>query len=396
MPRSERIAFVCPRFAEGATVGGAETLLRWQAERAAMAGRSVTFLTTCAENHFTWANDLPAGPKQAGPILVHRFPVDGDRDVGTFLRVQAAISRGGLVSEADERAWIENSVNSRALCRHLEERLGEFDRVVAGPYLFGTTVAAGRIARSKFMLVPCLHDEGFARTGVIRRMFEDSGSIGFNSEPERDLAARLYELKPGRSAVIGMGIPEFDADPGAFAARRGIAEPYIIYSGRREGGKGTPVLMDYFALFRRRSGRPLKLLLTGSGEAHPPDAVRGDVMDLGFLPEEEKREAMAGAVAFCHPSVNESFSIVQLEAFMARTPALVHGMCEVTTFHCRRARAGLWFRTYPEFEECLLRLLDRPGLRAALGNAGRRYVLEHYTCGAVSRRLMAALDGGAA
>ena len=41
-------------------------------------------------------------------------------------------------------------------------------------------------------------------------------------------------------------------------------------------------------------------------------------------------------------------------------------------------------------------LLDRPGLRAALGNAGRRYVLEHYTCGAVSRRLMAALDGGAA
>ena len=280
MPRSERIAFVCPRFAEGATVGGAETLLRWQAERAAMAGRSVTFLTTCAENHFTWANDLPAGPKQAGPILVHRFPVDGDRDVGTFLRVQAAISRGGLVSEADERAWIENSVNSRALCRHLEERLGEFDRVVAGPYLFGTTVAAGRIARSKFMLVPCLHDEGFARTGVIRRMFEDSGSIGFNSEPERDLAARLYELKPGRSAVIGMGIPEFDADPGAFAARRGIAEPYIIYSGRREGGKGTPVLMDYFALFRRRSGRPLKLLLTGSGEAHPPDAVRGDVMDL--------------------------------------------------------------------------------------------------------------------
>ena len=44
----------------------------------------------------------------------------------------------------------------------------------------------------------------------------------------------------------------------------------------------------------------------------------------------------------------------------------------------------------------LLRLLDRPGLRAALGNAGRRYVLEHYTCGAVSRRLMAALDGGAA
>ena len=396
MPRAERIAFVCPRFAEGATVGGAETLLRWQAERAAMAGRRVTFLATCATNHFTWANELPAGASKAGPIAVLRFPVDADRDVDKFLRVQAAISRGGPVSEADERAWIENSVNSRALCRFLKEHMGEFDRVVAGPYLFGITVAVSRIAREKFMLVPCLHDEGFARAGVIRRMFEAAGSIGFNAEPERDLASRLYSIKLERSAVIGMGIPEFDADPGAFAARRGIAEPYLIYSGRREGGKGTPLLMDYFALFRRRTGRPLKLVLTGSGEAHPSEAVRGDVIDLGFLPEPEKREAMAGAIAFCHPSVNESFSIVQLEAFMARTPALVHGMCEVTTFHCRRARAGLWFRTYPEFEEAVLRLMDQPGLRAALGGAGRRYVMEHYTCEAVSRKLLAALDGDGA
>lgn len=393
MSRAERIAFVCPRFAEGATVGGAETLLRWQAERAAMAGRRVTFFTTCATNHFTWANELPAGSKQVGSIVVHRFPVDADRDVEAFLRVQAAISCNGLVTEADEKIWIENSVNSRALYEYLEAHLGDFDRVVAGPYLFGITVAVSRIAGSKFMLVPCLHDEGFARVGLIRKMFEASGSIGFNAEPERALATRLYSLKPGCPALIGMGIPAFDVPADAFARRHGIAEPYLIYSGRREGGKGTPLLMDYFALFRQRIDRPLKLLLTGSGEVHPPASVRNDVIDLGFLPEVEKQEAMAGAIAFCHPSVNESFSIVQLEAFMARTPALVHGMCEVTTFHCRQARAGLWFRTYPEFEEALLRLLDQPGLRKALGDAGQRYVMERYTCEAVSRKLLAALDG---
>ena len=396
MSCAERIAFVCPRFAEGATVGGAETLLRWQAERAAQAGRRVTFLTTCAKNHFTWANELPAGAKQVGPIAVHRFPVNEDRDIQAFLCVQTAITCGGPVSADDERMWIENSVNSRELCRYLETHLEDFDRVVAGPYLFGLTVAISRIAGPKFMLVPCLHDEGFARVGLIRRMFEAAGSIGFNAEPERALASRLYTLKPGRSAVIGMGIPSFDVPADEFARRRGLLEPYLIYSGRREGGKGTPLLMDYFALFRKRFDRPLKLLLTGSGEAHPPASVRNDVIDLGFLPEEEKREAMAGAVAFCHPSVNESFSIVQLEAFMARTPALVHGMCEVTTFHCRQARAGLWFRTYPEFEESLLRLLDQPELRLALGEAGRRYVLERYTYEAVTRKLLDALDGGGA
>ena len=396
MSRAERIAFVCPRFAEGATVGGAETLLRWQAERAALAGRRVTFLTTCATNHFTWANELPAGTKEVGSIAVHRFPVDEDRDVEAFLRVQSAICSGGLVTADDERTWIGNSVNSRQMYGYLEAHLEDFDRVVAGPYLFGITEAVSRIAGPKFMLVPCLHDEGFARVGLIRRMFEASGSIGFNAEPERELASRLYTLKPGGAAVIGMGIPSFDVPPDAFARRRGLSVPYLMYSGRREGGKGTPLLMDYFALFRKHIDRPLKLLLSGSGEVNPPASVKDDVIDLGFLSEDEKREAMAGAVAFCHPSVNESFSIVQLEAFMARTPALVHGMCEVTTFHCRMARAGLWFRTYPEFEEGLLRLLDQPGLRQALGGAGRRYVLERYTCEAVTRKLLDALDGGAA
>ncbi|MCB1102904.1 MAG: hypothetical protein KDL10_11100, partial [Kiritimatiellae bacterium] len=56
MTTARRIAFVSPRFSPEGTVGGAETLLKALAEQAAAAGRDITFLTTCAKDHFTWNN----------------------------------------------------------------------------------------------------------------------------------------------------------------------------------------------------------------------------------------------------------------------------------------------------------------------------------------------------
>ena len=112
---SGRIAFVCPRFSEGATVGGAETLLKALAIRCAKAGRKVDFLTTCATNHYTWENSIPAGSKETDGMTVRFFPVNDDRDVSNFLRVQGAIYKRVKVGAEDEQVWIGNSVNSRAL-----------------------------------------------------------------------------------------------------------------------------------------------------------------------------------------------------------------------------------------------------------------------------------------
>ena len=58
---SDRIAFVCPRFAGDGAVGGAETLLKNLATHAAARGWAVDFLTTCAQSHYTWENALPPG-----------------------------------------------------------------------------------------------------------------------------------------------------------------------------------------------------------------------------------------------------------------------------------------------------------------------------------------------
>jgi glycosyltransferase involved in cell wall biosynthesis len=389
---SQRIAFVCPRFAEGATVGGAETLLKNLAARAAGAGRRITFLTTCAQDHFTWKNDLPAGTRRIGNMDVMFFPVDADRDLESFVRIQTAICRRAPVTEDEEKTWLENSVNSRALCAYIKDHTADFDRIVLGPYLFGLVYHAALICPEKTVLVPCLHDEPFAYLAAIRSLFRRVRRIMFNTGPERDLGLRLYDLPPERCSVVGTGIDDFEADPAAFAARHGIGAPYVIYSGRREPLKGTPLLLDYMAAFLERTELDVSLVLTGAGEVEIPPDVRSHVLDFGFVAEQEKHEAMAGAVAFCHPSVNESLSIVLLESWIARTPAIVHAGSAVMRDQCGKSNGGLWFRTYPEFEEELLLCLKDPEIRRRMGHMGRQYVLREYAWPAIDERLFSALD----
>ncbi len=389
---SDRIAFVCPRFAEGSTVGGAETLLKMLALRAARAGRHVTFLSTCAKNHFTWENEWEAGERHVDGLRVIRFPVDADRDVGEFLRVQDKICRRQPVSESEEQTWLRNSVNSRTLCEHLERESSHYDRIVMGPYLFGLIYHAAMVNPERTLLVPCLHDEPFAYLRTMRRLFGNVHGILFNTPPERELALSLYDVEPDKTSVVGMGIDAFETDPARFATQQSIREPYIIYCGRREPLKGTPLLVDYLHAFRNRTGRDIKLVFTGSGHVDIPCDLAPHVIDAGFVSEQEKHDAMAGAVAFCHPSVNESLSIVLLEAWLAGTPCLVRASSPVLKYQCERSNGGLWFRNYPDFEESLLLLLDQPDIAARLAAQGQHYVKREYAWEAVEKRLFRALD----
>ncbi len=388
---SKSAAIVAPRYPEGGTVGGAETLLRQLALYLAEAGWSVDFLTTCAQDHHTWANSVPPGVRQSGPLNVHFFPVDPDRDLRTFLTIQEAICARREVSAEQQQAWLRNNVNSTPLFDHLREKGDQYDAILCGPYLFGLAYHAALIHPERTALVPCLHDEAFAYLDCFKDLFHRVKRILFNAAPERDLATRLYGERFANEPVVGMGLAPFTADASRFRQQHQLDAPFILYCGRREPLKGTPLLIDYFRAFRERTGRDLKLVLTGAGSVDIPDTIRDHVLDLGFVSEQEKHDAMAAALAFCHPSTNESFGIVLMESWLADRPVLVHAGGEVLPTHCRHSNGGLWFRRYPEFEEELLLLLDQPEIADALGAAGHDYVTANYSHAATTQRLIAAL-----
>ena len=190
--------------------------------------------------------------------------------------------------------------------------------------------------------------------------------------------------------VAGTPLGE-DTEAGRFRARHGLAGPYLLYIGRIDENKGCPQLFDFFLRFKAQTGSALKLVLIGNSvlkiPAHP------DVVPLGFLPEEDKFDALSGAEALVMPSFYESLSMVTLEAWALGRPVLANARCDVLRGQCRRSNGGLYYADYGEFRESLLLLLGSERLRAALGANGKAYYEANYTWDIIESKYRSILAG---
>jgi glycosyltransferase involved in cell wall biosynthesis len=387
------VAFVVPRYGAG-IVGGAETLTRGLAEHLAATGPRVEVLTTCSRDHLTWKNTLRAGTTREEGVTVHRFPVK-PRNERRFGWLQKRILMKGRLSVDDELTWAEESVSSPDLYAHLVRHRTDYDVVCFAPYLFGTTLWGVQLVPERAALIPCLHDEPFAYLGVVRAMVDACRGFIFNSTPEAALARKLFDIADRPSGVVGLGFdpppPPDPSGPAGFRRRHRLEGPVLLYLGRKELGKNVALLIEYVRRYRETHRRDLTLVLAGDGPVTAPPGADG-IRDLGYLEPAEKAAAYAAATVVCQPSLNESFSIVLMEAWLAGTPVLVHAGCPVTTHHVFQADGGLAFGDFYEFAEALTRLLEDPPLRARLAAQGRRYVESEYAWPAVTARLRDTLE----
>lgn len=384
-----RPAFVVPRYGEE-VVGGAEDLARRTAEELARRGYRVSALTTTALDHHTWSGHYAAGTGTLNGVEVTRFASSTRLGEPSIHAVLSALDSGETLSEEDQLRWLSGVVASDGLMEHLRARGGEYSHLVFLPYLFGTTYFGSMIHPERSFIIPCLHDEPYARQPLIAQMMRRVKGLLFNSAGERRLAARLLEVEdPG--PVVGMGFRPLAGDPSAFRDRTPVRGDFVLYAGRREGGKNTPLLVDYFRRFAVQNPGRLSLVLMGAGPVTVPPDCSHIIFDLGRVSERHKWDGYAAASVFCQPSVNESLSIVLLESWLAGTPALVNRGCEVTSGHVRSSGGGLTFCDYPEFAEALLMIVDGGGRARLMGEAGRRYVEEEYNWDSVIERLLSAL-----
>lgn len=384
-----RIGFVVPRYGED-VLGGAEALARGLAEQLVAADLAeVEVLTTCARNHHTWANELPAGASVVQGVRVRRFPIDHTiRDLQRYEALHLRLIRREMLSEQEQFEWIDQSAHSPALYAYLEQHGHAFDYLFFVPYLFGTTYYGSAIHPERSILWPCLHDEIYAYMRPTRDMHRSCLGVMFNTYPEKRLAERLYGRHPG-AQIVGFGMEPFTADGARFRQQHGIDAPFLLYSGRLEGAKNVPLLIHHFLRYKDANPSPVKLVLMGRGPEKLPD--HPDILPIGFRKGQEKLDVYAAATALCQPSVNESFSIVIMESWLAGAPVLVHRDCEVTHYHVLRSRGGLTFRTEQEFAESMDLLLEDGLIRQRLGENGRAYVCQEYGWSQVLERFQAAL-----
>ena len=384
------LAFVVPRYGQE-VLGGAETLARRFAAHLPADEFQVTVLTTCARDIQTWHNEYPAGETWVDGRRVLRFPVDHRRrDVRSFQRLHDRINRGEPISQDDQAAWLEHSAHSPELYRYLFGHGQEYDLFVFLPYLFGTTLYGSAVWPDKSVICPCLHDEPYAYFADVRLMLAQARGLMYISEPERTLAEERLGVRHPAARLVGFGLDERSAHGERFRQKYGLNGPFVLYAGRLDLTKNVVQLISHFRAYRQaRPERDLKLVLIGSGPLPLPD--HPDVLSLGFVPEQDLHDAYAAATLLCQPSLMESFSIVLMEAWLAGTPALVHGDCLVTRYHVLRSNGGLYFTSAAEFAGALDWLLAHPQARRQMGALGRAYVRREYNWLTIINRFRQAL-----
>jgi glycosyltransferase involved in cell wall biosynthesis len=390
--RKETIAFVPVRYGTQ-VVGGAETLTRLLVEELHSRGWPVEVITTCALDPYSWANHFPEGEELIHGITVRRFPTESRKYTRRVFKTETRMLNRKRVSKRKQKSWIRNVVTSDAMRRYLGEHRDEYRAYVFAPYLFGTTYQGVMEVPEKSYIIPCLHDEPYIYYAVYRQLMGSVRGLMFNSVPEMELAHRIYgQDLPGR--VVGMGFEPYAADGDRFRAKYSTRGDFVLYTGRREIAKNTPMLLRFFCNYLENTGREVSLVLTGAGHIDIPFSFRNRVIDVGFVDERDLRDAYAAATLICHPSTKESFSIMILEAWLAGLPCLIHADCAVTRYHVEQSAGGLWFSDYPGFHEALDFLLDHPRVRAEMGERGREYVLSKYSWDEVVRNFSAALEDG--
>ena len=398
--RKSKIGFVVPRYGLD-VLGGAETLARQFAEHLSYVPTGefdVTVLTTCARDLLTWRNEYPPGESRINDVRVLRFPIDHRcRDARLFQRLTDRFNteipvrgRGEPADSADQTTWLENSAHSPNLYLHLARHGRAYDLLVFLPYLFGTTIYGSAIWPGKSVICPCLHDEPYAYFADVRLMLHSVRGLMFISATEQALAEDRLGVRHPAARLVGLGLDGVAADGERFRRKFGVCEPFVLYAGRLDPMKNVMQLLTFFLACRNsRPERPLQLVLAGSGPLHLPD--HPDLVPLGFLDPADLHDAYAAALALCQPSLAESFSIVLMEAWLAGTPALVHGGCPVTRDHVIRSNGGLYFASGEEFAEALDWFFDHDRARHQLGALGRAYVRREFSWPVVLDRFRAAM-----
>jgi glycosyltransferase involved in cell wall biosynthesis len=392
-----RLAFIVQRYGTE-ILGGSEYHCRLIAERLAER-HQVEVLTTCAREYITWRNEYPEGQDRVRGVTVRRFANARTREIETFNQYSDRIFHSSH-SRQDEMEWLKQQGPwSPSLQEYLERHHQNYDILIFFTYLYAPTVLGLRVAPAKSLLVPTAHDEPAIHLNLYEDVFAAPAGFIWNTESERRFVSSHFHLRGLVEDVVGCGVdlpegemadgeavglaptsreplaPHLEGPANTFRRRQRMHDPFVLYGGRIDPGKGCEELLEYFQTYVREGG-DATLMLMGAKLMPLPDDPH--VRFAGMLPDEERLHALAAATVVVVPSPYESLSLLALEAFAVGTPILANARSEVLVDHCRQSHAGLFYADRWEFVEALKLLMRDRNLREAMGRNGKAYVDRNY------------------
>ncbi len=405
-----KIAFIVQRYGTE-ILGGSEYHCRLIAERLAPK-HHVEVLTTCAQDYVTWKNEYPEGSDRVRGVTVRRFANSRTRDIHAFNRYSEWIFNNAH-SREDEMEWLrQQGPWCPPLLEYIERNQHQYDILIFFTYLYAPTVVGAKIAPQKSILVPTAHDEPAIHLDIYKELFSLPAGLAYNTDVERRFLTTHFSIRAIEEETIGCGVDlphaqeyprehaavrqgeEDDAEDGPavddpspwfrphlahrgtmFRRRHRLHGPIALYGGRIDPGKGCEELIEYFSSYVQEGGDASLVLM---GVKLMPLPEEPFIRFAGYLPDQERVQALEAATVVVVPSPYESLSLLALESFAVGTPVLANARSEVLVEHCRKSNAGLYYADRDEFVEALKVLMADPRLRASLGRNGRDYVRNNY------------------
>jgi glycosyltransferase involved in cell wall biosynthesis len=370
--RRLRVAVVSVRYGTD-FAGGAETSLRIMAETLQRSGHAVEVFTTCTRSENDWRNELAPGSTCINGVTTHRFPVDPCDRPRHLAAVQAILQARGRISREQEDDYVRHSVHSTSLVESLRQRAQALDAIVVGPYLFGLTCDIARAFPEKALVVPCFHDEAFARLRTWVEAYERVGGILYHTLEEQNFAQCELGLNHPRGLTIGTWL---DCDQAQMVQPLASGGRYVVYCGRYSEQKGLGELLTFARRYQEERPGRFRFVFLGQGEIRIPRETWAH--DCGFVDEPRKRALLAGADALVQLSQQESLSWVALEAWVQGTPVIANARCKVLVGQLARSGGGRAIDGYEEFAGALDHLWKDPGAWRTRGQTARGYVEREY------------------
>ncbi|MBN2980675.1 MULTISPECIES: glycosyltransferase family 4 protein [Cohnella] len=389
-----KIAVVTPWFSDSIS-GGAERFAGGIAKSLLNAGCNVEILTTCGRDSFwDWGKDYyNEGLSVVGELKIRRFSLR-KRNLELYEQLMGKMIQKNKLSYTEEMQLLLETVNSDSMYNFIDNNANEYIFIFI-PYLYGTTFWGSKIKPSHSFIVPCVHDEDMAYFSSIGHMFQRSQGLLFNTIEEKEFTLQLHGIAEEDCIVSGGGVElASKPNPETFKQKYKISGDYFVYVGRQVSGKNVPQLLEFFSRYNEEIRPDVKLVFVGKGEEQLVEVMKNspNIVHIGEVDDQDKYDAMAGALALIQPSLMESFSIVIMESWLCGTPVIVHELCAVTKGHCVRSGGGSFYKDYESFKN-LMQEFSSPKLNLKeMGEKGRQYVEQFYTWPKTAERILNFFD----
>ncbi|MBU1177732.1 glycosyltransferase family 4 protein [Patescibacteria group bacterium] len=242
----------------------------------------------------------------------------------------------------------------------------------------------------------------------LRQAIQKASRILTISNFSKEEMVKQCDIDPERIQVIYLG---FDA--GIFQPTRDRAKiktalrkykiptatPYFLYIGRLEEKKNTPGLIKAFAKFKKENlAGQCKLVLAGS-PGHNYEKVREliiqnklaeEVIETGWVAEEDLPVLLSASLAFIFPSFYEGFGLPLLEAMSCWTPILAARAASIPEV---TKGAALLFDPYdvPDMAKKMETIANNETLRIDLVQRGNKRVKD-FSWGKCARETLQAIE----